>query len=257
MSKYISSFIILSILLVGCSNTKNNSENSTSTVDQFQLHPSSYQADFVTFNSDSTSKLSVIFDKVLIYTSKTENITFRTNDFEMIVASGVDIIKLFAENEDAKLNVTIDIAKCKSGAKKTSIKYEEKKSERIINENNCGNYTGNHKLYDIWSITHLNNEAVDYSLFSKQPPFLEINLKDKRILGFGGCNEFSGNLRFDYNKLSVEGGLFASKKYCGDVSKIEDDFLNILRNDFVVYSFRKNELILETPEGSARFKKVD
>lgn len=245
--------LILILQLSSCANTKENSD--TVQTDPFSLHPSAYQTDFVGYAADSSWKVSVIYDKLVLLTKKDGSLSFRGTDINKTVAAGADVIRLTSEVESEMVEVVIDPSKCKDGGNIVDVIYSNA-GARTFEDSGCGFFQGSVKLYDLWTLTHLNQENIDRSLFSKQPPFMEINLKDATISGFGGCNDFNGNMNFDYKTFTVD-ALMSTKKYCGDNSKVENELFKILRGKKIHYTFKENTVIFETTEGSATFQKID
>lgn len=245
--------LILALQLTGCANSKEKSD--TMQTDPYSLHPSTYQTDFVGYAADSSWKVSVIYDDLILFTKKDGSLTFRGTEINKTVAAGADVIRLTAEVESEMVEIVIDPSKCKEAGNIVDVIFS-KAGARTFEDSGCGNYQGDVKLYDLWTLTHLNNEKVDRSLFTKQPPFMEINLKESTISGFGGCNDFNGNLSFDYKTFTVD-ALMSTKKYCGDNSKIENELFKILRGKKIHYTFKENTVIFETTEGSLTFHKID
>lgn len=246
--------LILALQLVGCSNTKEKSE--TVQTDPYSLHPSAYQTDFVGYASDSSWKVSVIFDDLILLTKKDGSLSFRGTEVKKTVAVGANVVRLTAEVESEMVEVVIDPSKCREGSNIVDV-IHSKAGARTLEDSGCGYYQGDVKLYDLWTLTHLNQEKVDRSLFTKQPPFLEINLKESTVSGFGGCNDFNGKMSFDYKTFTVD-ALMSTKKYCGDNSKIENELFKILRGKKIHYTFKENTVIFETNEGrSITFQKID
>ena len=253
------SFMLLTTLifqLMGCANSKNKSNDKASTVDIFTLHPSKYQVDFVAYNSDSTWKISVHFDNSVIFTDKNEHVIFRTEDFNTTVASGANIVHLNTENTNEKLQLTIDISSCNQEGKKVDLVYSDTDKNIKIKESACGFYQGDIQLFNLWTLTHLNGKKFDRSKFRKQPPFFEFNLDKNEVSGFGGCNDFSGKLRFEYQSMFID-HLMATKIYCQEESAIETPLFNMLRGERIHPTFKEGILILETTKGSCQFRKVD
>lgn len=244
---------VLTLLSSSCNSTKKVTETDFS--DSFKLHPSAYQSDFTAYDSDSTWKLSIRFGEEVVFTSKTEQLIFRATPEPEIVAQGINIVKLHAQNEHLKLSISIDVAKCNDTGFLTELTVENSQTGITKNFNGCGQYNGAPLLFDIWALSELNNESIDPSLFRKQVPYMEINLKDKTMSGFGGCNNFNAELNFSYQKMHV-GPIAATKMYCAEESKIEREVFSILSSP-VRYIRKERLLILENTTGTLIFKKVD
>jgi len=108
-------------------------------------------------------------------------------------------------------------------------------------------------LNDIWVLETLNKVKAD-SLFVGERPRLEFHNVDKKIFGFGGCNQINGSYQIQGNQISIA-PLIATRKACGGVN--EALFLETIQ---LVNSFKIIDLNLYLFAGSeekARFKKVD
>ena len=226
-------------------------------IDPFTLHPSSYQADFVAKGKSDTWKLSIIMGQQVIFTSKDGAMIFRTTDPAQTtpnVAAGADILNFNLKNKDAKLNITIDVASCKGSGNIVNIEYESD-SEKF-NDESCGEYTGDFRIAALWNLEKINNEAIDKSIFRRQPPFFDINIMEGKVGGNAGCNTFGGQLRYVYNAFYVD-YITATRMYCDDESPIEEEILNIIRDEKIMYQIKENVLILETKKGTLEFSKVE
>lgn len=246
--------MVITLISSSCDTSKKASEIDMS--GSFKLHPSAYQTDFTAYDSDSTWKLSIRFGEEIVFTSKSEKINFRGKASPEIVAQGSNIVKVGTQNETHSIVITIDLAKCNKNGFVTDVQVQDLKISTKIDFNGCGQYNGSPKLYDIWALTNINDASIQPEMFRKQTPYMEINLREKTIAGFGGCNDFSGELSFSYKKMEV-GPIAATKIYCAEESKIEKDFFSILNAGPVIYVKKENQLILENSTGTLIFKKVD
>lgn len=251
-------YLLISIAFIvfmsACNNSKKNSEEST--VDLFSFHPSDFQSDFIAYGEDSTWKVSLMYDDLILFTHKEKNIQIRIENPKHMLAAGADALTIVGENEKNKIELFVDPTPCDDdNGYHMRIDVKENDSN-LFQGKSCGKYTGNKKLYNLWTLMELNGEQIDRSSFAKQPPFMEINLKDATVTGFGGCNNFNGNIKFGYDKVTL-GPLVATRIYCGDDSKIESELLEVLNKGFLVYNVDENKLILETRGASAVFYKVD
>jgi heat shock protein HslJ len=246
--------LVFTLISSSCNTSKKVSEIDMS--ESFKLHPSVYQTDFTAYDTDSTWKLSIRFGEEVVFTSKTEQLIFRAALEPEIVAQGTNIVKLIANNEHIKLSITIDVAKCNNTSFVTELTLENSQTGIAKDFIGCGEYNGTPQLYDIWALTNINDASIQPEMFRKQTPYMEINLREKTIAGFGGCNDFSGEISFSYKKMII-GPIAATKMYCAEESKIEKEFFNILNAGPVIYIKKENILILENSTGSLIFKKVD
>lgn len=246
----------LAWLISSCGNSKNANENDLPSVDIFTLHPSNYQSDFTAIAKDSTWKLSIIFNKIVVFTSKTENIVFNAQDAVPNVAAGADVISIHSENKKGILNIEIDVASCREGNKKIAINYKDKEGSTNLSLNGCGEYTGQAELFSLWTLTHIDNKEIDRSIFRREPPFFQFNVEDGKVGGSGGCNTFGASVRFEYNALFMD-ALIATRMYCEVESEIENKVFDRVSEVKVIYTITDEQLFLESTKGSLTFRKAD
>ena len=254
--KYLFNLKIILFTCIGiasCSTIKNNTHDAP---ENFNNHPSYYQSDFTGFGSDSTWKLSVRFENELVFTSLQDGIEIRCVIEKELVAQGANNIKIVANLNGNQIRVTIDNSVCDPNTYKVSIEVKNQSTEKINTYEGCGKYNGAPKLFDIWALESIDGKPIDQTAFRKQIPYLEINLMESTFAGFGGCNEFSGNLNFSYNKINF-GPIAATKMYCAQESETEFKLFNFYNSGAINYLVKGTNLVLETAEGSFTFKKVD
>lgn len=252
-------FATVLISLASCGNSKEtndeqneSSENSNNT--EMIEHPSENLVDF--YASSDDWKLSVQFDGMLVFTSKSNNISYKGEIEKRSVAQGADVVSLYSSNGSEVVRISIDIVECEENGKRVDIMYRLEKDKNGTDFSGCGFYRGNPRLHDIWAVKQINDEELNPEKFPKDIPHFEMNLKSKQFSGFAGCNQVNGMLRFEYNKMYVD-PLSSTKMYCAELSDIENKILNILRSGPVIYTLKGTTLILETKEGSITLKKVD
>jgi len=253
--KYFFFFLLLG-LIYSCSNTKESEMNTSIATDPFSLHPSDYQADFVAYGKNNEWKLSIIFEKQIMFTKKDGSIIFRSNAAKPSVAAGADILNFHIESKKEELKVDIDVAKCNENGNLTAVHYNSKKSDVSFSEESCGNYTGDYRLSSLWNLKTINGDSIDDSIFRRQPPFFDINIRESKVSGNGGCNTFGAQMRFVYNAFYMD-YITATRMYCDESSGIEEKIFDILRDEKVFYSFEENLLTLETKKGTLTFTKLN
>jgi heat shock protein HslJ len=109
------------------------------------------------------------------------------------------------------------------------------------------------QLHDIWALREITGTVVDTSSFPAGVPRLEIFIKEMRISGFSGCNNYFASIdSLDANTIQI-GDIAATKKYCMGVKekvylaalaksktyKIEKLHLFLYENDSLLLTFRK------------------
>lgn len=116
---------------------------------------------------------------------------------------------------------------------------------------NLEGYSGDLRLHDIWVVREINGEMVTVS----RKPDMEFNLKENKVFGFSGCNRFTGSIEVTENTIKF-GMLAGTKRLCPDM-KVEDEFLKIISDRTMDFSFSDKGLLLENEDGSVRLQKVD
>ena len=181
---------------------------------------------------------------------------FKGSVDELHVAQGADVVGISAKNESHIVRLSIDIVDCGNGGRNVDLMLRKKDKKDGINYSGCGYYRGNPKLHNIWAVESINGEDLNPEKFPKDIPHFEINLETKHFGGFAGCNQVNGEMKFDYNKLTIA-PLASTKMYCAEVSDIENEILGILRGGPVVYRIKGGKLILENTIGMLTLKNVD
>ncbi len=73
-----------------------------------------------------------------------------------------------------------------------------------------------------WKLTGIGEKALPEDMGAQQP-FLEIQKKEQRILGFAGCNSFTGYYELSRTQVELL-GLASTRKYCEKHMDIEQAF---------------------------------
>lgn len=85
------------------------------------------------------------------------------------------------------------------------------------------------QLNDIWALRQLNGKPFDKSQSPRQHPYIEINLRDGRVVGSTGCNRLSGAMQVTATTLKF-GPLMTTKMACTTDTAVESDFLKALKS---------------------------
>lgn len=112
-------------------------------------------------------------------------------------------------------------------------------------------------LNDIWKLIELNGAPIDDIKTRKQLPYVEINTKNRTLMGFDGCNNFRGEIAsLSANELSFV-QLVNTRKFCPEMT-IPNEIGAALAQ---VTNYKKEGLVLELYNSNntllCRFKKVD
>jgi heat shock protein HslJ len=109
-------------------------------------------------------------------------------------------------------------------------------------------------LNDIWVLETLHKKELTSQHFSKERPRLEFHNADNKVLGFGGCNQLTGEFITEGNQITIT-RIASTRMACSGIN--ESLFLEIIQQ---ASSFKIISGKLYLFEGSgelARFKKVD
>ncbi|RYF77542.1 MAG: META domain-containing protein [Cytophagaceae bacterium] len=116
-------------------------------------------------------------------------------------------------------------------------------------------------LNDIWVLTSLNGEMIKPvtagNKVTQGVPQIEIQLTNGRVVGTGGCNRISGQVRAD-NRYVAFGPIIATRMACpGDANQIESRFTTALQGT-LAYHVEKGVLTLSrTGKPIMTFKRTD
>lgn len=234
-------------LLIACGTSKNGMNKTN----DFSNHPSDKETDFILVSSDSSWKVSYMTNELLIFTNLNTKEEIKSSDLDEQIAAGANILTITSKDKKTPIQLIIDVAKCKSGGLKSTLKIDGKTYE------GCGFYTGNEQLFTTWEPIELNGKPLKKDNFKSKQPILTFEFENGTVAGNGGCNTFTGKINYGYNSFKTE-GLISTKMFCELESTFENALLIILRGKKVIYSFKDEgeQLLLETSDGSVLFKKI-
>lgn len=111
------------------------------------------------------------------------------------------------------------------------------------------------RLHDIWALQSMKQKELPES--AKGKPYIEIHVKDGKLMGNGGCNQLFGNITFEGKNGIQFSGLGSTKMACPEL-KTESEFMQLLQ---AVRSYELRELSLfllgSGGEELLKFRKVD
>lgn len=117
----------------------------------------------------------------------------------------------------------------------------------------CGNYHEDYRLNDIWVLTKIDGEEINHD--GAVRPTLEFSISEKRVSGFGGCNQINGSFSFYQHQIAI-GQLTSTLMACLNQG-MEDQFLAHLNDQKLNFEIGNNQLKLWNHKGSLVFKKGD
>ena len=176
-------------------------------------------------------------------------------------AQDAPVVRYRTVTEAGELVVTIAQQACtnemsgEAFAYTVTVRAKTKPSQEAREFTGCGIYLGDYRLHDIWGLESVNGQAVVTAQFPQQKPYVELNLVRQQVLGFAGCNEFSGSLTPE--RASLRFGPLPSTRISCPALKFEQQFLDILTGRAFTYRLENRRLMLENRVDTLVFRKVD
>jgi len=93
-----------------------------------------------------------------------------------------------------------------------------------------------------WVLSEIKNEPVTFDREDQRMPYLVLRIEETRIMGYGGCNEFTGSFVLGDNDGIRFDQVAATKMYCQETMHIEDKFFAELKN---TTSFKMDDEVLQ------------
>ena len=113
------------------------------------------------------------------------------------------------------------------------------------------------RLHDIWALEEISNQKIEeIGVFIRRPQ-LEIFVKDKRVVGNDGCNQFSGSIK-ELNETQIIFGPLMKTEIACEKENISKKF-NIALYETQTYKREGLKLYLLDAEGIEllQFQKID
>ncbi len=115
----------------------------------------------------------------------------------------------------------------------------------------CGRYQGDYQLNGKWLLSRLNNQSVDQA----EVPYVEFQLSENRVVGFGGCNRFSGSVELIGDSLKF-GALASTNMACPTLDD-EAAFLRALAKQKLSFRTKERQLRLYNDSTTLVFRAAD
>jgi heat shock protein HslJ len=126
-------------------------------------------------------------------------------------------------------------------------------SEELIKVDAVNKAINTNILNDIWVLTEINGEH----LMGNKAPTMELHLKDQRVIGNAGCNNYQGGFKVESGGLQFDKNVASTRMMCENIS-VEDSFLKAIAGAVYRYEVRNNRLyLLQEGKSVLVFKKVD
>lgn len=158
-----------------------------------------------------------------------------------------EVSRYFSSTNQTDFIVTLATADC-TDKWSNKFDHEVKVEVKYPGEDNftlyqgCGKYLPDYRLHNIWVLTMLNGENVPPENAPRGLPEIEINANEKRVIGHGGCNSFTGTVKVQGNQIAF-GPMASTKMACPDMNT-ENAFFAVLAGKTLTYALGENALHL-------------
>ncbi len=251
------SFLTFVIILTSCSSHKYANDATNSLYNDTVTNNFKY---FIGGGNEPFWDISISKENIS-FKSADETVNLTVPYKESVRAMDANVKKYFSKSDDGEISLAITQGLCLDNM--SEIKHGYKIIAQVKNNNRkaiqtfegCGNYILDYRLHDIWILQSINGIKINVADFKKQQPYLEINAKEKKFMGSGGCNSINGKL-FSEDTLLRFTNVISTRMMC-PASNIETDFLKALQST-TTFKIENNSLILTNPNDvKLVFKKGD
>ncbi len=253
--------VLLVVITAGCSGIRKTADERTGEPQTIQEVEPVTPAGFKATGNEPFWALEIEFDNILKFTSLTEKyseFTFPETGAER--PNDLSLVKYRAKTYNAETEILIEREKCQDTMKDTIFPYSVTVSIRRSNDDTfkdfkgCGRYLGPYRLNDIWTLQEIDGKPLDIP-GTREKPFLEIDLVNKVIYGYGGCNKFHGRAEL-VNNILVTGSILSTKMACLDTQHIEDRFLRVISAKSLRFEINGNVMHMTDGETELHFRRA-
>jgi len=243
--------IIAGLLVVGCTSTKTKDGAQ-------QLNESSEteseQMNFKATGNEPFWSVEIDFEQKVIFKylqDKIQKVEFPAPKANL--AQDSDVLSFQSTMEGKSITITLKKTKCMdsmSGKENDyTVEVALNEGQQSKNYSGCGNFLGTHQLNDIWHLIKIDNDTLDAN---EKLPYLEFQLFNNKVFGYGGCNRISGKVEADTDTISF-GAMISTKMMCPGT--VEQQLLNIIGEGKVAYSLDKDQLAISKDNHKLIFRK--
>jgi heat shock protein HslJ len=254
-------YALSGLLLVSCTTTQ-PAGRPIPTAKSVQVDPDSLQLDFRASGNEPSWMLTIDFKRQMYFRNiGTQPFELRTpvpQPRRMAASEGVNYA---VRTEKGTLSVTITPDSCADAMSGEVFPYQVRVSakteamDKMIDFEGCGNYQGESRLNDLWTLISIDGKPLDVPEGRKRPN-IEFKLAEGQLFGYGGCNGIRASVSIADEKLVI--GTIASTKVMCPQMNIEDQFTAMLAQGPLGYRIDDRELILTTTRGSTlTFRKAN
>ncbi|MCX6163853.1 MAG: META domain-containing protein [Ignavibacteriae bacterium] len=219
--------------------------------------------DFVGSGTEPFWGIKIDFEKGIFFNSAGDELKFETGIPVPLTAHGNSEVTFTADAEKYKVKVQICKDSCNDGMSDIIYPYSvkvfitevgKKKTKEL---SGCGSYTFDHRLNDIWALDKFKDSEIKKDSQSKTRPYIEIHIRENRIGGSTGCNEFWGLAEVMGDKITISNKFTLTKIACDD-DGFESNFINALSGKTLNYKIEKLKLyLIENDIVIMEFNKID
>lgn len=259
---------LIIIFLLSCTasdKSQNRNEQISSTNNEI-VDPSFYQEKylkgikFFARGNEPFWSLDIYSDNKIVFSEMNEPEVVALNYKEEKSNRENEII-ISAQTNNGELVVSILRDSCQDNMSgemfdhQVSVRIKNSSSGEIL-LNGCGKYLYDYRLNDIWVMEELTDVVLKKENLMKGLSMFEFNLREMRVSGHAGCNQFFGKIILKGNSISF-GTMASTKMACPDMTVEQKVFQALNQNSFT-YKIDKLKLILESESGIKMvFRKTD
>lgn len=167
------------------------------------------------------------------------------------------------QTETYSVNVQIMKETCSDGMSDNTYSYSvrvsifNKTNAETIEYKGCGYYAYDYRLNDIWVLEKLNGKEITKEQYIKNRPYIEFRLREDRLGGNAGCNNFFGKVEAKGNKITFPNNYGMTMIACPE-NLIEREFIKTITGKTLEYKIDNGKLYLfQEDEAVMEFRKTD
>lgn len=248
--------ITFALCLAGCNAQKKKMDTPST---EAQEMGKDKKADFAAFGNEPFWNLEITFGETMTFKSLNEPAEL-TMPVPPANSKDGSTLQFNVGTEDGAIQVTILREDCQDSMSgeafthRVRVAVKDNKMDGFEQINGCGRYQGHYRLNDAWALISIDGKAIDSANFPNEMPNLELQLVTRKVLGFAGCNRFSGALEFTAESISF-GALISTKMACPQLD-VEDRLMRALSMQSFDYQFSDTELTLQSDDHTLVFGKI-
>ena len=259
--------LFIAIILMGCNQSSKN-ENTASTIDSLTLNNANpvnannpvlpaedvspqvdENTDFFAAGSTPSWRLEIDLEKAVHF--KTDSTDMTMSIEKPTRSADGNTTRYQVKNGNDELIIELQKKECINELSGERSDYGVSITAKGSNNktyNGCGRYVSYYRLNDVWALEAVNNRFINPADFSRGTPYMQLNIPDKTMRGFAGCNGMSGNFTVTAKTINF-GKLATAKSPCPSID-IENKFLKYFSGQSVPYELRGGKLFLKSPSDS-------